>query len=79
MNKLQALRIKAKEAELSRRLEAIYKTHVREAQMPEAFWVAFEQLDTRFSQRMLTTENDMEMSSICRTTEAEFIKMLKAT
>lgn len=80
MNKLQALRIKTKAAELSRRIERIYCSHVKEGTtMPEAFWKAFEDLDNRFSEKMSKTENDMEMSSICRAAEAEFIKLLKGT
>lgn len=80
MNKLQALRTRTKAAELSKRIERIYRSHVKDTTtMPESFWTAFEQLDIRFSEKMAKVEGDMEMSSICRATELEFIKLLKGT
>jgi hypothetical protein len=78
MNKLQSLRIKSKAAELSRKIELLYKTHVKLGTMPDSFWDAFEKLDDSFSLKMSKTESDMEMSAICRATEAEFIRLLKA-
>lgn len=78
INKLQALRVRSKAGELSRRIELLYKTHVK-TEMPESFWTAFEKLDERFSAKMMATESDMEMSAICRATEAEFVRLLKET
>jgi len=79
INKLQALRVRSKAGELIRRIELLYKTHVKDRTMPDSFWAACEKLDERFSEKMYATESDMEMSAICRATEAEFIRLLKET
>lgn len=78
MNKLHQLRMKSKAAELSRSIEKLYHLHAKPEGMSESFWIAFEKLDDRFSAKMQATENDMEMSAICRAAEAEFVRLLKA-